>query len=130
MLARLHIAALALFAAMAAGGAQAQLLTDQDWLLDPKASHIYLQTTTGNAITETHEFTGIEGTVTKAGDASLKIDLNTLETNIDIRNVRMRFLLWETFKFPSMLITAKLDRAKLQEMLTKNRIGYDLKVTV
>jgi OmpA-OmpF porin, OOP family len=44
--------------------------------------------------------------------------------------VRMRFLLFETYKFPTAEITAKLDMTALQPLLTATRINYPLKVRV
>ncbi|HEY4406479.1 MAG TPA: flagellar motor protein MotB, partial [Xanthobacteraceae bacterium] len=105
------IVALVAIAGLRTAGAQA--VTDRDWVLDPRQSHLYLQTEKGEGIVEKHEFTAITGNVSRSGDAMLKIDLATLETGIDLRNVRMRFLLFETFKFPSAEITAKLDKSKL-----------------
>src|SRR5438105_2295269 len=93
-------ASIALISALAVSGAKAQLLVDQDWLLNSEASHIYMQTVKAGSIFETHQFKNVEGTVGKNGQATVKIELGSLETGIDVRNVRMRFLLWETFKFP------------------------------
>jgi outer membrane protein OmpA-like peptidoglycan-associated protein len=85
-----------------------------------------MQTEKGESIDEKHEFTSISGNVSRTGDASLKIDLATLETGIDLRNVRMRFLLFETFKFPTAEITARLDKSKLAAIATAARISYTL----
>jgi hypothetical protein len=124
----LAAAALVAIAGLHTAGAQAML--NQDWVLDPHQSHLYLQTEKGDHIIEKHEFTRIEGRVGRDGDASLKIDLTSLETGIDIRNVRMRFLLFETFKFPSAEITAKLDKTKLAALPSAKRISYTLPVRV
>jgi len=121
-------AALVALAGLRPAGAQAML--NQDWVLDPHQSHLYLQTEKGDHIVEKHEFTAIEGRVSRDGDATLKIDLGSLETGIDLRNVRMRFLLFETFKFPSAEITAKLDKAKLAALPSAKRISYTLPVRV
>ena len=102
----------------------------QDWLLNASASHFYMQTAKAGSIVEIHQFTGLDGSVSKAGDASVKIDLTSVASGIDVRDVRMRFLLFETYKFPSADITAKLDMSKLQELLTSTRITYPLKFTL
>jgi OmpA-OmpF porin, OOP family len=124
----LTAAALAALAGPRPAGAQG--LLNQDWVLDPHQSHLYMQTEKGDHIVEKHEFTSIEGRVGRDGDASLKIDLGSLETGIDLRNVRMRFLLFETFKFPSAEVTAKLDKAKLATLPSAKRISYTLPVHV
>jgi OOP family OmpA-OmpF porin len=116
--------ALGLMAGLQSVGAQSFL--NEDWVLNPTQSNVYMQTEKLENTVEKHRFTSIEGTVTKNGDASIKIDLNTLDTGIDLRNVRMRFLLFETFKFPDLVVTAKIDKTKLTELATRTRINYSL----
>jgi OOP family OmpA-OmpF porin len=104
--------------------------TAQEWLLNAAASHFYMQTAKANAIMETHQFTGLDGTITKDGDANIKIDLTSVASGIDVRDLRMRFLLFETYKFPFAEVKAKLDMAKLQALTTTIRIPYDLKLAI
>jgi OmpA-OmpF porin, OOP family len=104
------------------GGARAQ-----EWLLNSGASHFYMQTVKANSIFEVHQFTGLDGSISNSGDASVKIDLTSVASGVDVRDVRMRFLLFETYKFPSAEVTAKLDMAALQALLTTTRITYPLK---
>ena len=108
--------------AIATGSARAQ-----DWLLNASASRFYMQTAKANAVIETHQFTGLDGGVTKDGDAIVKIDLISVKSGIDVRDVRMRFLLFQTFKFPEAEVTAKLDMSKLQQLVSTIRITYPLK---
>jgi OOP family OmpA-OmpF porin len=121
------IRALVLLAFVTAGLGSAQA---QDWLLDASASHFYMQTAKAGAIIETHQFTGLDGSISKDGDARVKIDLTSIASGVDVRDVRMRFLLFETYKFPNAEVTAKLDMSKLQELLTSTRITYPLKFTL
>jgi OOP family OmpA-OmpF porin len=123
--------AFALFAAaMGWRSADAQDFLNEDWLLNPALSHVYMQTEKLQGVIEKHEFTAVQGTVSKDGDATFKIDLNSIETHIDLRNVRMRFLLFETFKFPFAEITTRLDKAKLRELATRNAMNYPLTLNV
>ncbi len=87
---------------------------NQDWVLNSSLSHVYMQTEKLEAVIERQQFKSLEGSVTKDGDATIKLDLASLETGIDLRNVRMRFLLFEVFKYPFAVITAKLDKSRLQ----------------
>ncbi len=123
---------LALMLAMAttASNARAQDFLDQDWVLNSAQSHVYMQTEKLQGVVEKDEFTSVEGSVSKDGEANVKIDLNSLETHIDLRNVRMRFVLFETYKFPYAEITAKLDKARLRDLATKNSIAYPLTLSV
>ena len=110
--------------------AQGQAFLDQDWVLNSGVSNISLQTEKLEGVVEKHKFTMIEGSVSQNGDARITIDLSSLETGIDLRNVRMRFLLFETFKFPTAEITARLDKNRLRELGTSRRISYPLKARV
>jgi OOP family OmpA-OmpF porin len=119
----LKAAVAALLLTCGAGAASAQ----QEWLLNAAASRFYMQTAKANAIIETHQFSGLDGGVTRNGDATLKIELISVKSGIDVRDVRMRFLLFETFKFPQAEITAKLDMNKLRELVSTTRVTYPLK---
>jgi OmpA-OmpF porin, OOP family len=108
------------------GGAQAQ----QQWVLNGGASHFYMQTSKAESITEIHQFTGLSGTISNTGDADVKIDLTSVSSGVDVRDVRMRFLLFETYKFPTAEITAKVDMSKLQDLTSQIRDTYPLHFTV
>jgi OOP family OmpA-OmpF porin len=127
---RLVIALVLLAAAACTNSANAQGLLNQDWVLNSAQSNIYIQTEKLQGVVEKHKFTRIEGNVSANGDASIKIDLGTLDTGVDLRNVRMRFLLFETFKFPTAEITAKLDKSKLRDLETRSRVSYTLAARV
>ena len=108
--------------------ANAQDYLDQDWLLNPRLSNVYMQTVKGNAIFETHQFNAVEGGINEKGEANVRIELASIDTSNDLRNVRMRFLLFETFKFPHAEISAKLNKAKESlnnSILRPSLIGRD-----
>src|SRR5271168_2976903 len=113
------------FVAAALGSARAQ-----DWLLDARASHFYMETAKAESIVETHQFSGLDGSISSNGDAKVAIDLTSVSSGVDVRDVRMRFLLFETYKFPNADITAKLDMSRLREVLKTTRIMYPLTFTV
>lgn len=125
------ILALAVLAAcLCAGRANAEDLLNQDWVLNPRLSNVYMQTVKKNEIFETHQFNAVEGGVSEAGEADIKIELASIDTHHDLRNVRMRFLLFETFKFPDAQITAKINKSKLEALSSQTRIAYLLDFTV
>jgi OmpA-OmpF porin, OOP family len=124
------IAVMILSSAVGVYNASAQAFLAQDWALDPENSHVYFQVVKKETVIAKHKFTIIDGTVDKNGDATVKIDLNSVETNVDILNVRLRFLLFETFKFPYAEITAKLDKSKLQSLANPTPVSYPLTLQV
>jgi OOP family OmpA-OmpF porin len=118
---------LAMIVAVGALASNLGVACAQEWLLNPSASRFYMQTAKANAVIETHQFTGLDGGISRDGDAIVKIDLISVKSGIDVRDVRMRFLLFETFKFPFAQVTAKLDMSKLQELASTIRISYPLR---
>ncbi|MBH0237552.1 OmpA family protein [Methylobrevis albus] len=115
-------AALALVAGFAAGPAAAAT----DWLLVPDSSTLTYQSIKKNSIVETNAVRNLSGIVTAGGEALVTIDLNSVDTGVDIRNVRMRFLFFETFKFPAASLTARIDPAVFADLKTKRRLTMPL----
>jgi len=113
-------------AAAALKPSHAQDFLDQEWLLDPALSSVYLETVKANSIFETHQFTVVEGNVSSNGSASVRIDLASIHSGIDLRDTRMRFQLFETYRFPYAQINAMLDKTKLKPLLTQTRLRYPL----
>ena len=116
--------------ALTIASARAQDFLNQEWLLDPAVSTVYMQTVKANAIFETHQFSVVEGSISSSGDANIRIDLASIHSGIDIRDTRMRFQLFETFKFPYAQINAKLDKAKLKDLATQTRLRYPLSFSI
>ena len=93
-----------------------------NWTLDPANSTITYQSVKKNTIVETNKIRNISGTLTSDGAAKVTFDLNSVDTGVDLRNVRMRFLFFETYKYPSAELTAKVDPAAFADLATKRRM--------
>lgn len=102
----------------------------EEWLLNPGTSQISLTTVKNETVEETHVFTTLDGSVSSSGEAKVTIDLNSLETRIDIWNVRMRFLFFETFKFPAATLSAQLDPGTFTSMAVGSSVVTDLPLTL
>jgi OOP family OmpA-OmpF porin len=111
------VAALSVLLLPGLGFANAQA----NWTLDPTASALTYQSVKKNTIVETNKIRNIAGTLTSSGDAKVTFDLNSVDTGVDLRNVRMRFLFFETFKFPSAEVTAKVDPAAFADLAAVRR---------
>lgn len=113
--------------AVAAVSAQAQsVLPGKGWALDPGASSITFQTIKKGSIVETSKFASLHGSIQPDGTAEVRIKLESVDTGVDLRNVRMRFLFFETYKYPLAIITAKLIPEKLAPLIKERRMQYDL----
>lgn len=83
------------------------------WELDAERSSINFVSIKNDAIGELHSFGSLLGFISADGGVQVSIDLNSVQTLIDIRNERMRELLFETVKFPTARVTAQVEPALL-----------------
>ncbi len=86
------------------------------WALSPDESRIGFISVKAGDFPESHYFREMQGTVSQAGVAEISISLDSVETNIDIRNERMREFLFETDTYPTATITAAIDLDALNMM--------------
>jgi outer membrane protein OmpA-like peptidoglycan-associated protein len=89
---------------------------DGGWTLEKDASSLTFQSVKNSSVVETSGFAEFEGTIAPDGTARVRIFLDSVDTKIDLRNVRMRFLFFETFQFPEAVVTAALDAAALSDL--------------
>ncbi|ATX78818.1 Polyisoprenoid-binding protein YceI [Mariprofundus aestuarium] len=78
-----------------------------EWTLDGSGSDINFVSLKKGAVAEVHHFTRLSGSV-KGKSAMVAIDLASVESGIDIRNKRMKSMLFEVGRFASAAITADL----------------------
>lgn len=100
------------------------------WELDATESSLNFVSIKNDALAEIHSFSSLRGTIGSDGKVQLTIALDSVETLIEIRNERMRELLFETVKFPLATITAALDRDLLAELGKGGTVAVDLPVTL
>lgn len=81
------------------------------WELDNARSTINFMSVKNTSIAELHHFKALSGGISDAGQVQLRIDLDTVETLIPIRNQRMRELLFETVQFPTASLSASIPEA-------------------
>ncbi len=86
-----------------------------DWQVG-SGSQIQFVSIKNNLIGEVSHFETISGTVTEDGEVEVRVALDSVETNIGIRNERMKKLLFEVGLYPEAVITAQLDPQVLGAM--------------
>lgn len=91
------------------------------WTLQPDASSLRFQSVKNEVTVESSQFASYAGDITEDGTATVRILLDSVDTKIDLRNVRMRFLFFETFQFPEAKITATLDPAAFADLAAVRR---------
>ncbi len=112
----LLLAALALFSATAFA----------QWELDNEHSSINFISIKNSAVAESHQFESLVGYVGRDGAVQLGINLDSVQTLIDIRNERMRESLFETDKFPAANVTATVDPAVLQAAVEGGTVSTEV----
>jgi polyisoprenoid-binding protein YceI len=101
-----------------------------DWELDNTESTINFVSIKNDSVGEVHRFASLVGFIGAAGNAQLTVDLDSVETMIDVRNQRMREMLFETVKFPAATITAQVDPAVLGLAAEGGIVTADLPITL
>jgi outer membrane protein OmpA-like peptidoglycan-associated protein len=100
------------------------------WVLEPEGSVLGFQSVKNDTKVEMNNIATFTGTISETGDAEVHVALDSIDTHIDLRNVRMRFLFFETFKYPEAVVTAHIDPAALADLAAKRRIIMPLPFTL
>lgn len=103
------------------------------WELDASNSYIRfgsIKYEKGAEVVETHSFATFSGEIEPDGKAEIDVKLDSVDTNNDLRNVRMRFLFFETFKFPEAKVTAQLTSEMAAGMAAGKRMSTSVPFTL
>ena len=84
-----------------------------EWQLDPTSSQLSFISTKKVNVAQTHHFNNIQGSVDSQGQLILEIDLASVDTNIAVRDERMKTFLFEIDKFTTATITAAIDTSDI-----------------
>ncbi|MCM2678904.1 YceI family protein [Echinimonas agarilytica] len=93
-----------------------------DWQSVPEESEINFISIKKGSVAETHRFDAFSLSFSETGKAKLTIDLSSVNTGIDIRNERMKEVLFEVAQYPSATFTAEVDDVKMSELMIGDRI--------
>ncbi|MEM1430475.1 MAG: OmpA family protein [Pseudomonadota bacterium] len=91
------------------------------WILEADSSALRFTSVKNGSVTETSSFATYTGIIDPNGAATVNILLDSVDTKVDLRNVRMRFLFFETFKFPEATVSLQLTEAMLADLPEKRR---------
>lgn len=95
---------------------QASALATGEWTLVAPESRLSFVSIKNNAIAEVHVFSQLSGGVDAQGKAELRIPLTSVTTGIEIRDQRLRDLLFEVAKFPEAVITMAVDPSQVRAL--------------
>ena len=96
------------------------------WELDNDNSSINFISIKNDAIGEMHSFESLVGFVGEDGSVQVGIDLDSVQTLIEIRNERMRKMLFETAKFPAANVTATVEPSLIAAAAEGGTVNADV----
>ena len=96
------------------------------WELDSDRSSINFVSVKNSSVGEVHSFGSLVGFIGDDGNVKVVIDLDSVDTLIEIRDERMRELLFESGKFPSAQVTAQVEPAVLDGLREGGTVNLDL----
>lgn len=92
-----------------------------DWQLDNEQSYLNFISIKKVNVAEIFHITKLQGELSDAGELRIDLDLDSIKTDIDIRDERMRKYLFETDKFKMATLTASIPKT-VQDALNKSNI--------
>lgn len=98
-------------------------LASAAWQIDNARSELsFVTTKAGKAgtasVLEVQQFKQFKGSLSDGGDIVLTIELASVSTGVELRDQRLRELLFTTAKFPQASFSAKIDSAPLKTLKT------------
>jgi len=86
------------------------------WTLNSSDSRFYYVTSKSSAVSEINSFGELNGNINDQGEASLQITLGSVDTSIDIRNERMRNIVFEIADYPLASVNMAVDNTMLANL--------------
>lgn len=84
------------------------LTVQAQYQLDEGESSLYFVSIKKNKIGEVHSFSQLAGSINDKGFASIRVNLASVKTHIEIRDERMKSMLFETDRFPEAVVTTQI----------------------
>jgi outer membrane protein OmpA-like peptidoglycan-associated protein len=86
------------------------------WDLDPTRSNLKFQSIKNSTKVESSSFEAFGGGIEPDGQATVRVALDSVNTLVDLRNVRMRFLFFETFRYPEATVSLTLTPEMVEDL--------------
>mgnify|MGYP005997552021 CR=1 FL=1 len=86
------------------------------WQLDNENSLVNFTSTKKGTAAEVHTFDSVSGSIASSGAAKLIIDLNSVNTKIEVRDTRMKEMLFETAKFTSAEFVTNISQTFIADL--------------
>ena len=100
------------------------------WNLNATDSYLNFVTAKNTHNMEVHNFTSLSGDISAANVATLTIDLSSVNTGIEIRNERMRGVLFEVANYPSATITVAIPSTLISGLAVGQSASTDISASL
>jgi len=104
------------FGLLTACAPQSEAEKSGPWSLVPDESGMTYVTIKNGSLGEINTFREISGSVSESGQAVFTINLDSVDTANEIRDPRMKEILFETASYPTAKVTANLEMAQFENM--------------
>lgn len=101
-----------------------------NWYLDGESSRLSFITTQNANVANVHRFLVLHGKVDSKGLAQLRIEMDSVNSAVPLRDERMRDLLFDFKHFPEAQITAQIDLQPINALASGAQLELHLPVTV
>ena len=91
------------------------------WTLDEAVSTLRFQSVKNETKVEVSSFATLSGEIAQDGKATVRVALDSIDTGVDLRNVRMRFLFFETFQFPEATVSSTIEPEVIEDLPVRRR---------
>ncbi len=102
----------------------ASVIAANKYIVDSKNSVVNFTIIKEQFVVEPAVIPNIKGTMSALGEIDITIDLNSVDTNVAIRNTRLKQLFFNTVKFPKAIIKASINPKDIK------KITYYKKMTI
>src|SRR5690606_17569766 len=100
------------------------------WNLNTTDSYLNFVTTKNTHNVEVHSFTSLSGDISSAGVATLTIDLSSVATGVDLRDQRMRDLLFQTTTYPTATVTVTVPSTVISALAVGQATTTDISASL
>ncbi|TFH90141.1 YceI family protein [Vibrio ouci] len=97
-----------------------------NYTIDSNYSSVSFATIKKQYIVEPATINTLSGTLDSSGEFNVSIDLNGIDTGVEIRNTRLNEIFFESAKHPPVTVTGKVDWSSLGEGSHKMKVPTEV----
>lgn len=105
----MNINGCAIAAALFLTGSVSSAFAANDWSVNEDLSSLTYVSTKKEHVSENHVISGISGSVDASGNLSISLDMDTVDSEIEVRDQRMKDWLYKVDSFPAATFSAEID---------------------